>query len=381
MSGAGRSGPGEPAGNARTGPERAAGESRLDAVRALAAAHGCDAALVTDPCDVAWACGFTGSNGVLVVTETAAHLATDGRYRTQAADETRGATVHVTQEPLPAFVGAAGLLGAARRVVVQGDRLTVSGHAAYVAACPAAAFVPADALLAHARAAKTEAEIAAVGRAQALTCEVLLSVLPLVRAGVTEHEVAAELVVRHLRAGCSAMSFEPIVASGARGALPHARPSDKRIEAGDLVVIDVGGVLGGFCSDLTRTVAVGEPGDEARRAYAAVGAAQTAGIAAIRTGVSGATADAAARAVLDAAGLGEAFSHSLGHGVGTEVHEWPRLSGQVDHRLPAGATVTVEPGVYLPGRFGIRTEDVVAVRDGGAENLTPLSAALAVLDP
>ena len=363
--------PGEP------GPERGAGEERLDVVRSCAADHGCDAALITHGADVAWTVGFTGSNGVLVVTETAVHLVTDGRYTAQAAEQVSGAAVHITQDALPTFVAEHGLLGAARRVAVQGDTMTVVTMSRY---CKIEKeFVPVEALLAEARAAKSEAEIQAVARAQALTCEILVAVLPLVRAGVTEHEIAAELTVRHLRAGCSAMSFEPIVASGARGALPHARPTDKRVETGDLVVLDVGGILDGFCSDLTRTVAVGEPGDEAWRAYSAVGEAQRAGIAGIHAGVSSATVDAAARAVLDAAGLGERFSHSLGHGVGTEVHEWPRLSGQVDHMLPAGCTVTVEPGVYLPGRFGIRTENVVVVRDTHAEDLTPLSADLIVL--
>lgn len=352
---------------------------RLGEIRRIAAAHDADAVLVTHGPDIAWAVGFTGSNGVLVVSEAAAHLVTDGRYRTQAAEEVRGADVSISQEPLATVVAGLGVIRPGARVLVQGDHLTVSALGQYEAVCADARFVPADALLSQVRAAKSEAEIAAVARAQALTCEILTGVLDVVRVGVAEHEVAAELVVRHLRAGCSVMSFEPIVASGARGALPHARPSDKRIEAGDLVVIDVGGVLGGFCSDLTRTVAVGEPGDEARRAYEAVGRAKEAGIAAVHAGVAGAAVDAAARAVLDAAGLGEFFSHSLGHGVGTEVHEWPRLSGQADHVLPLGATVTVEPGVYLPGRFGIRTEDIVAVRADRAENLTPLSSALVVL--
>lgn len=355
------------------------GEERLETVRRLGAEATCDAVLLTNGADIAWACGFTGSNGVLVVTEAAAHLVTDGRYTTQAAEQVRGAEVHITAGSLPLFVGDHGLLGDARSVAVQGDHLTISALATYQAACSGVSFAPAEALLSEARAAKTEAEIAAVARAQALTCEILASVYPLVRAGATERAIAAELTVRHLRAGCSAMSFEPIVAAGSRGALPHARPSDRAIETGDLVVIDVGGVLDGYCSDLTRTVAVGEPGGEARRAYAAVGEAQRAGIAHVRAGVSGADVDAVARAVLDAAGLGEWFTHSLGHGVGTEVHEWPRLSGQADHRLPLGATVTVEPGVYLPGRFGIRTENVVAVREAGAEDLTPLSADLVVL--
>ena len=353
---------------------------RLDTVRRIAAERTCDATLITNGADIAWVVGFTGSSGVLVVTETAAHLVTDGRYRTQAGEQVDAADVHITQDPLPSFVADQTLLGASWRIAVQGDKMTVSDMDRYCKLFPVLEFVPVEALLAEARAAKSEDEIQAVARAQALTCDILTSVLPLIRTGVAEHEIAAELTVRHLRAGCSAMSFEPIVASGARGALPHARPTDKRIEPGDLVVIDVGGVLDGFCSDLTRTVALGEPGDAARQAYAAVGAAQRAGIAAIRPGVAGSTVDAAARAVLDAVGLGEWFSHSLGHGVGTEVHEWPRLSGQADHVLPANATVTVEPGVYLPGRFGIRTENIVAVRVNGAEDLTPLSTDLIVLE-
>ena len=355
------------------------GEERLETVRRLASDADSDAALVTYGPDIAWACGFTGSSGALVVTRSGAHLVTDGRYATQAEEQIRGAEVHITPDPLFRAVGALDLFGGSTRVVAQGDHLTVLDLASYEMACSGIEFFPIDTLLDKARASKSEAEIAAVARAQALTCDILTSVFPLLRIGTTEREIAAELTVRHLRAGCSAMSFEPIVASGPRGALPHARPSDRRLAAGDLVVIDVGGVLDGFCSDLTRTVAVGDPGVEARRAYAAVGRAQSAGIAAIRAGVSGATVDAAARAVLDEAGFAAAFSHSLGHGVGTEVHEWPRLSGHVNHALPLGATVTVEPGVYLPGRFGIRTENVVAVRAGGAEDLTPLATDLVVV--
>ena len=364
------------------------GAGRLDLIRALADEAGADAALVTHVDDLRWAVGFTGSNGVLVVTGGAAHFVTDGRYRAQASDEVQGADVHVPDGSLVAFVAEAGLLGGpqtggadgAGRVAVQAEHLTVAALDQYRRTLPEVEFVPVENLLSEAVAAKDEAAVEAVRRAQALTCEVFDAVLPFLGPGVAERDIAAEVVYQHLRRGASAMSFEPIVASGPRGALPHARPSSRTISPGELVVIDMGGVVDGYCSDLTRTVAVGgEPHASAREAYEVVQRAQRAAIDAARAGMLGSELDAVARDVIEAAGLGEAFSHSLGHGVGLDVHEWPRLSQQVEHRLPAGATVTIEPGVYLPGRFGIRIEDVVVLREGGAENLTPLPTDLLVV--
>lgn len=377
-----------PAGGGAAPPSVGAG--RLDLVRRLADAAGADAALVTHAPDLRWAVGFTGSNGLLVVTGgpraggpqagEAAHFVTDGRYRAQAADEVEGADVHVPEGSLVDFVAEAGLLDRAGRVAVQAEHLTVAALDGYREALPDIEFVPVKNLLSEAVAAKDEAAVAAVARAQALTCEVFDAVLPFLGPGVAERDIAAEIVYQHLRRGASAMSFEPIVASGPRGALPHARPSSRTISPGELVVIDMGCVLDGYCSDLTRTVAVGgEPHPSAREAYETVRRAQRAAVAAARAGMMGGELDAVARDVIEADGLGEAFSHSLGHGVGLEVHEWPRLSQQAEHRLPAGATVTIEPGVYLPDRFGIRIEDVVVLREGGAENLTPLPTDLLVV--
>ena len=365
-------------------PRPAVGAGRLDLVRRLADAAGADAALVTHAPDLRWAVGFTGSNGLLVVTDTAAHFVTDGRYRAQADAEVGGAEVHVPEGSLVDYVAAAGLLGGASggagRVAVQAEHLTVAALDRYRRALPEVEFVPVENLLSEAVAAKDEAAVEAVRRAQALTCEVFDAVLPFLGPGVAERDIAAEIVYQHLRRGASAMSFEPIVASGPRGALPHARPSGRTISPGELVVIDMGCVLDGYCSDLTRTVAVGgEPHPAAREAYETVERAQHAAIAAARAGMLGGELDAVARDVIEAAGLGEAFSHSLGHGVGIDVHEWPRLSQQVEHRLPAGATVTVEPGVYLPDRFGVRIEDLIVLREGGSENLTPLPTDLLVV--
>ena len=355
------------------------GRSRIADLTHLLEERGVDAMFVTHLPDIRWAVGFTGSNALLVVRPDESHLLTDGRYTTQARDEVVGATVHVPANGLVKHVAETCLLGDARTVLLQAEHVNLAERDRWTGLLPGVTFESEEHLLVERVAVKDEVAIAAVRRAQALTCSIFEDLLPDIRPGVTERDLAAEIVVRHLRGGASAMSFEPIVAAGARGARPHARPSDAQICAGDLVVIDMGGVVDGYCADLTRTVAVGEPGAEARAAYTAVQRAQRAGLDALHAGVMGSAVDAAARAVLEAAGLGEWFTHSLGHGVGMEVHEWPRLSQQVEHRLPAGATVTVEPGVYIPDRFGIRIEDLVVVREGGMENLTPLGTDLLVL--
>ncbi len=353
--------------------------ARLDTLRELAAQHGADAVLLSHPPDLRWAVGFTGSNGLLLVTEAAAHFVTDGRYTSQARAEVDGADVHVADGPLAAWAGDHDLLGDASRAVVQAEHVTLAASDDWRRAFGGIDLVAVRDLLSEAVAAKTEAEVEAVRQAQALTCEVFDAILPYIAPGISEQAIAAEIVYQHLQRGASAMSFEPIVAAGPHGALPHARPSSRTINAGDLVVLDMGGVLEGFCSDLTRTVAVGEPGEVERAAYETVRTAQRAAIDGAEAGMTGRDLDAVARDVIEADGLGEYFTHSLGHGVGIEVHEWPRLSQQVAHRLPAGATVTIEPGVYLPDRFGIRIEDVVVLRDGGCDNLTPLPTDLVVL--
>ena len=249
-------------------------DARLDTVRQLAEAAGAEAAVVSHAADIRWAVGFTGSNGLLVVTETAAHLVTDGRYREQASCEVAGAEVWVAPGPLAETVAERGLLDGAARAAVQADHVTVADLGRLKEALPDVRFEPVSAFLAAAVAAKTPSEVEAVRRAQALTCGVFEAVLPYVQPGVSELDLAAEVTYQHLKRGASAMSFPPIVASGARGALPHARPSSKTLRPGELVVLDMGGVLDGWCSDLTRTVAVGEPPDAAREAYAVVQRAQ-----------------------------------------------------------------------------------------------------------
>jgi Xaa-Pro aminopeptidase len=265
-------------------------------------------------------------------------------------------------------------------VLIMAEATTLADMEAMRSAFPDLHWEARENLLTATMASKEEHEVEAVRNAQALTSEVFTAVLPSVRPGISEREIAAEIVYQHLKRGASAMSFEPIVASGPNSARPHGRPTDRRLKLGDVVLLDMGAYVNGYSSDLSRTVVLGTASDEFRTAYAAVLEAQEAAIDSVEGGASGKAVDAVARAVLDRAGYGAYFSHGLGHGVGLDVHEWPRLSYNVDHTLPLNATVTIEPGIYLPERFGIRIEDVVCVRARGCENLTPAQKELLVLE-
>lgn len=355
------------------------GTDRLDQVRALGKARGADAVLLTALPDVRWACGFTGSNGLLLVLPDAAHFVTDGRYRDQAAREIRGAAVHVPGYRLFEHVEEAGLLPAAGKVLFQADHATAAVHQDLRDRFPGVRWEGASNLLAEAVARKAAWEVDAIRRAQAITEAVFQDLLGLLRPGLREHEVAAEIVYGHLRRGAQRMSFDPIVASGPNAALPHARPTDRVLQSGELLLLDFGCVVDGYASDMTRTVALGEVGAAARAVYGIVREAQEAALSAARGGMAARELDAVARNVITEAGYGEAFSHGLGHGVGLQTHEWPRVSYLSDDLLPEQAVVTLEPGIYLPGRLGVRIEDMVVLRADGCENLTGAPKDLLVL--
>ena len=229
---------------------------------------------------------------------------------------------------------------------------------------------------------KDEAELQALEDAQRIAERALAEILNEVRPGAVEREIAAKLQYLMLHFGASDKSFDPIVVSGPNGSLPHGVPSDKVIHSGEFVTMDFGCVYHGYCSDMTRTVAVGYATDEMRRIYNAVLDAQKAGIAAaraVRAGVTGKAVDAAARAVIQEAGYGNYFSHSFGHGVGVEIHEQPTASSLNDKPLPAGAVISAEPGIYIPGKLGVRIEDVVVVTEDGCRNLMTAPKELLIL--
>ena len=321
--------------------------------------------------DVQWACGFTGSNGLLLVRGGgAAHFVTDERYRGQAAQEVQAAEVHVPGYDLVGHMEEEGLLHKGEQVFFQSNRVSVATLEQWKEKLEGVVWRPMGGGLKALVASKDEGEIRKMRAAQRVTEDVFEYILDLLQPGLREKALAAEIVFQHLKRGADRMAFDPIVASGPNGALPHARATERRLQEGELVVIDMGGVVQGYASDMTRTVAVGSPGEEAREVYRLVRRAQEGALEAARAGIESKVLDAAARSVIEAAGYEEAFAHSLGHGLGLRTHEWPSVSYRRDYTLPRGAVVTIEPGVYLPDRFGVRIEDTVVLREDGAENLT-----------
>lgn len=330
-----------------------------------------DAVLLTSLPKIRWACGFTGSNGLLIVGPDSASFVTDGRYTDQARAEVEGADVHIAENGLSACVGEAGLLAAFSRVAFQADHVSVARRDALADDHETVDWIPESGMLTRLVGSKSQHEVSQIRAAQSITEEVFRELIELIEPGMTERQLGAEIVYRHLRKGAESMAFDPIVASGPNGARPHARPTDRALQEGDMVVIDMGCFRNGYASDMTRTVALGDPGDAARKGYNAVLEAQGAALTAARAGMTGAELDAVAREALREAGLAEYFTHGLGHGLGLEVHEWPRVSRTSDDDLPVGACVTIEPGVYCPEKeYGVRIEDIVVLHEGDSENLT-----------
>ena len=341
--------------------------------------------LVTHLPDVRYLCGFTGSSAALAVTRRAARLFTDGRYRTQAVEEVKAAKVEI--------VGGGAALGAAQWLSAQPGMKNAGFDAGHTTVAElerwkaglasglrrkflvALKEAPVEAL----RMVKDEDELALMRKAARLGCSLFDHILSFVRPGLREVDVAAELEHQARVLGAEGMSFETIVASGPRSALPHGRATAARLPRRGFLTLDFGVILNGYCSDMTRTIHFGAPRPKERNAYEAVLEAQEAAVAAVASGVSCGDVDEAARSVLRNAGLGDAFSHSTGHGVGLEIHEQPRVGAGQSTRLVPGMVVTVEPGIYLPGEFGIRIEDMVAVTRTGCEVLTPSAKALVEL--
>lgn len=355
--------------------------NRLSRVRRRLDDFDASALLLSSLPNIRWACGFTGSNGLLLVTEDAGTFVTDGRYTEQARQEVDGAEVVIASNGLMQGLIEGGYLEALGRVVVQADDVTLAAYRQLQDHAPAVDWDPRSGVMSPLVASKDEDEIQRIRAAQALTEEVFDEILEFLTPGRTEQEVAAEITYRHLRRGAETMAFDPIVASGPNAARPHARPTSRTLRAGDLVVLDMGGMLEGYASDMTRTVAIGAPSDAAREGYRVVREAQRRALDAARSGLSGKELDAAAREYIEEAGMGDYFAHGLGHGIGMEVHEWPRVSHSVEEPLPAGTCVTIEPGVYVPEEeYGVRIEDIVVLEPDGCRNLTHTDKALHVID-
>jgi Xaa-Pro aminopeptidase len=349
---------------------------RLGRLRDRLAVEQLDALLVTKLENVRYLSGFTGSAAMLLVTPDDALFVTDGRYTEQSKEQLAAAGVASEIRIEIGLTGAAQHVSLAA-MVAPGQRLGLEDHTVtwadqrgFVATFAGVELVPAGALVEDLRRVKDLGEIDRIRRACAIADDAFQSILSRFADGVTEKQFALELEFAMRERGASGNSFDPIIAAGPNGAKPHARPSDRVIGRNELVVCDFGCIVDGYCSDMTRTVSLGDPGADARHLYEVVLESQQAGRAMVAADVACSDIDRASRDIIARAGWAEAFSHSTGHGVGLEIHEAPRVAATGRDTLLVGDVVTVEPGVYLPGIGGVRIEDTVVVAAAGSEPLT-----------
>lgn len=346
------------------------------------AAHldGLDAMLLTSEANCYYATGFMGE-GIALVTRRGSWYFTDSRY-TEAADKAIGNAAVIREvsreKPFSVLINEALAEAGAEKAGFEEQRMTVAEHAVYSEKLHCT-LTPASSLMTELRGSKDEEELSCMTAAQRIAEGALEQILKEIRPGMTEKEIAARLNYLMVSAGAEKTSFDTIVASGPNGSMPHAVPGMRKVREGDFITMDFGCVYKGYCSDMTRTVALGRPSDEMRNIYDIVLQAQLAGIAAAKAGVTGAAIDGAARKVIQDAGYGAYFGHSFGHSLGIDIHEAPNAAPGNDKPMPDGAVVSAEPGIYLPGKFGVRIEDVMILRPDGAQVITKAPKALLVL--
>lgn len=347
-------------------------ETRQERLRERLGGRKFQALLVSNPANIFYLTGFRGSAGAALIDGSSLHLLVDPRYTLQAREQACGAEVTEVRD---------GLLRAAVKRLRKGGARSVGFEDSFLTAADfqtlrresgsSLEWQPSHGLIEELRVVKDDLEIGLIRQACRLTVRVFQQLARKVKPGVSELDLAAELEFRMRRMGASGVAFESIVASGPRGALPHAAPSAKLLKPGELVIFDLGALLDGYCADMTRTLYLGAPNRRARMLYRAVWEAQEAAVSCLRAGIQAEKVDAEARRCLAKRKLDGFFTHSTGHGVGIEIHERPRLGRSEKYRIPGRAIVTVEPGIYLESFGGIRIEDTVLIGETGCEVLTP----------
>jgi Xaa-Pro aminopeptidase len=343
---------------------------RLEKLRTTLEEKGVDAMLVSQPENRRYLSGFTGSAGWLVISSDRAALVTDFRYFEQVGREAPEFELAKIKDRFGDLLP--GLLAdlAVSKLGFESQNVTVDELNTWKEAAEGVEWVPLKGTVEAIRAVKDGAEVEALRRSARLTDAAFDHLLQVIKPGMTERQAAWEIESFMRTHGASKVAFDLIVAAGPNGALPHARPGDRVIEEGDPVVFDIGCVIDGYCSDMTRTICLGQPPEKYLAVWDIVLKAQEAAEAGIRAGITGVEADGLARSVIEDAGYGQYFGHGLGHGVGLAVHEEPRASRLWPNALEAGMSLTVEPGIYLPGEFGVRIEDLVIIREEGIDILS-----------
>ena len=339
-----------------------------------------EAILLISPTNRRYATGFPSTEGTVLITRESAHFFVDGRYIEAARGAISGAEVELVTNKYDWYAQVNAVLKKEKiKKLAFEDEYVSFAELARIKEKLEPELIPEKGFINALRSVKQDFEVDTLVAAQRLAEKVLDRVLGIIKPGMTEKEVAAELVYGMLRLGAENVSFEPIVVTGEKTSMPHGVPGDKVIKKGDFLTMDFGCILGGYCSDMTRTVAIGRATKEMRKVYDTVLEAQLAGIAAARGGVSGREVDKAARDVIEKAGYGEYFTHSFGHSLGLDIHEFPNATPTNEDPLPVGAVISAEPGIYLPGKFGVRIEDVVVLREDGCFDITNAPKELIIL--
>ena len=353
-------------------------DNRISKARGCLGQTGADLLIVSNLSNIRYICGFTGSEGLLVLSQGEGWFLTDSRYTSQAGSEVTGARVVEFSNRLEALTTILKESGAVK-IAFEAGYTSVAVYQELARRVPGVEFVPADAELSSLRSLKDSAELETLEKVAGIASQAFLEIVSEIKPGAKESEVAWALEVAMRRGGAEGKSFDFIVASGVRGALPHGKASDKTIAAGELVTVDFGAFYRGYCSDETVTVCLGEPDSRQREVYETVRVAQELAIDSVRPGISFREVDAKARDYIAAQGFGQYFGHGLGHGIGLDVHEPPTASPRGTGIVEAGMVFTVEPGIYIPGWGGVRIEDSVVVERDGCRRITQVPKALIIV--
>lgn len=345
-------------------------ESRINKLRAMFEQLGVDAFLSNRLSNIRYLCGYSGSSGLLFITKDNAFFLTDFRYQEQVKREVTGAESIIIKKDFYSEFKEREALKFKGKIGMEAPFITYDMLTKMQEALPGCMWIGTENIVEEIASIKDEGEMEKIRAAVKITDEVFAEVLKMVKPGVREIDLAAEVTYLHMKKGAEGNSFAPIIASGVNSALPHAGFTQKKIEAGDFLTFDMGCVYQGYCSDMTRTVVVGKSTDRHREIYGIVLKAQLAAIETCRGNMSGTELDKVARDIIKEAGYGGNYGHGLGHGLGIEVHAHPRATYVVEHQLKAGQVLTIEPGIYIPDWGGVRIEDDVLIREDGCEVLT-----------
>ena len=355
-------------------------EVRINKLRAKFDELGVDAFLSNRLSNIQYLCGYSGSAGLLFVTRDKAYFLTDFRYKEQVARQVKGAESIIISKSFPDEFANNDLLKFKGKIGIEAVYMTVDLLTKMQESLPGCECINTDNIVEEVASVKDQDELDKIKKAVKITDDVFAEVLALVKPGIREIDIAAEITYRHMKHGASGNSFDSIIASGVNGSLPHAGASEKVVEKGDFITFDMGCMYQGYASDMTRTVVVGQPTDKQKEIYGIVYDAQQAALDAAKGGMSGMALDKIARDIIVKAGYGEYYGHGLGHGLGMEVHAHPRASHIVDHPLLAGQVITIEPGIYIPGWGGVRIEDDVILTETGNIDITGTTRDLIVVE-